>query len=81
MILETLPQVQALSAEQRQQLFDELWMEILDESKNEARDAAIEKLLEHRYQKYLENPSSAMSLEELRARHEANKRAWRESRK
>jgi putative addiction module component (TIGR02574 family) len=75
MILDMLPQVKALSREEKCQLMDELWADL---SGDPEQSAAIDALLEERYAEFLANPSSGMTLEEFRARIEEGKRVRRD---
>jgi len=70
MIIDSLPQVRDLSPEEKWQLAEELWDELIPDV-NEARDNAIEKLIESRMSHYRENPETASSWESLKERIES----------
>lgn len=81
MILERYPEIQALSAEEKLLLSDELQDAAMGIPEDPRRDAAILELLEERGRKYEADPSTGMTLEEFQARFEEHKQAYRESRK
>ena len=68
MILETLPVVQMLSDEQKRQLAEELWDEVLPRGPLTADDGALLQLLEARYAEYQAQPESAAPWKEVRRR-------------
>ena len=67
MKLKELPQVMALSTAEKLELIDDLWISIepelqqLDVSKEE------KKLLDDRWEKFLANPDSALTLDQVKA--------------
>lgn len=65
MILETIPEIQKLSSEEKLQLANELWEELekLDDS---SIDPAIIELLESRMAQYRDDPSTARTYEEVK---------------
>jgi putative addiction module component (TIGR02574 family) len=71
MTLADLPQIQALSAQEKLQLVDELWvsaapdldnLEVSDETKNK---------LDERWANFLKDPTSALSLEQFQEKMKA----------
>ena len=59
MLLERLPEVQSLSAEDKWRLIDELWSDLAREVESAAPDSNVIELLEQRYSDYLKDPSQA----------------------
>ncbi len=75
MILETLPQVQALSREQKCRLMDELWIETFTDAQSEERSSAIQSLLKERQAELLATPRAVMTVEEHLAKLKAGQRS------
>ena len=69
MIIDSLPGVRDLSTEQKWQLAEELWGELIPD-KDEGRDSAIERLIEGRMEHYRSHPETASSWESLKHRIE-----------
>ena len=67
MILDQVPAVQKLSAEEKWQLIDELWQQLLPPAIPEPQ-AEIVHLLESRLGEYRENPAMAAPWAEVKAR-------------
>jgi putative addiction module component (TIGR02574 family) len=67
MIIDSLPEVKGLSPEEKWQLAEELWGELMP-GEVEARDNAIELLVNERMEHYRAHPETATSWEELRQR-------------
>jgi putative addiction module component (TIGR02574 family) len=67
MKLRELPQVMALSTAEKLELIDELWMSIEPELDNLEVSEEEKKLLDERWEKYVSNPESALTLQELKA--------------
>jgi putative addiction module component (TIGR02574 family) len=65
MIIDSLPEVKGLSPEEKWQLAEELWGELMPRE-IEARDHAIELLVNERMEHYHANPETAISWEGLR---------------
>ena len=74
MIIDSLPQVRDLSPEEKWQLAEELWDELIP-NVNESRDNAIEKLIESRINHYRRHPETASSWESLKERIESLRNA------
>jgi putative addiction module component (TIGR02574 family) len=74
MILDTLPEVQSLSAQDKWLLAEELWDELIPDV-NESRDAAIEKLIDARMEDYRQNPETATSWDAVKQRIKALRHA------
>ncbi len=68
MTLSDLPQVQALSAREKLQLADELWTEVAHQADLLEATAEERQLLDERWERFLSNPSSALTLEEFQDR-------------
>jgi putative addiction module component (TIGR02574 family) len=63
-----LPEVQALSAREKLQLVDDLWISLArDLEKLEVSDEE-KRLLDERWASYERNPASALTLEQLKAK-------------
>ena len=71
MRLADLPQVRALSAEEKLQLVDELWQDVAREMDKMEVSAAERKLLDERWAAFLQDPSSALNLEQFKTRVKA----------
>ena len=67
MITERIPQIKSLSIQEKKLLMNELWEEIR-QSGEEEPDPAVIALLQSRWDHYLANPDSAITLEEFRKR-------------
>jgi putative addiction module component (TIGR02574 family) len=68
MTLADLPQVQALPAQEKLQLLDELWLDIAHSVDSLEVTAEEKTLLDDRWNRFVSNPSSALSLEEFQDR-------------
>ena len=78
MILETLPEVQALTHEEKMILTLELLEELNAPPASSDQEAAILEVLNARHEAYLRSPSTVSSWEEARARLQAKTGAtWR----
>ena len=71
MTLADLPQVQALSAREKLQLVDELWTEVAHQVDTLDVTAEEKQLLDQRWERFLNNPSSALALEDFQKRLQA----------
>ena len=67
MIIDSLPEVRELSTEQKWQLAEELWGELIPDQ-NEDCDNAIERLIMGRMEHYQNHPETASSWESLKQR-------------
>jgi putative addiction module component (TIGR02574 family) len=67
MKLAELPQVMALSTEEKLELIEDLWISL--EPKLEQLDVSEEekKLLDERWEKFLANPGSALTMDQVEA--------------
>ena len=70
MIIETIPGLEGLTTHQKAILARELWEDAVGSELDLPEDPETEKLLEERWQAYLENPSSARPWEEVKKRIE-----------
>jgi putative addiction module component (TIGR02574 family) len=68
MRLADLPQVRALSAEEKLQLLDELWQDVARDLESMEVSPAERELLDERWAAFLHNPSSALDLEQFKTR-------------
>ena len=68
MALADFPQVQALSAREKLQLLDELWIEVAHQADSLEVTSEEKQLLDARWKRFLSNPSSALTLEEFKKR-------------
>jgi putative addiction module component (TIGR02574 family) len=67
MKLKELPQIMALSTEEKLDLIHDLWESIYPEvEQNEVSDEE-KKLLDERWENYLKNPDSALTIEQFEA--------------
>ncbi len=67
MILDTLPAVQNLSAQDKWRLAVELWDELIPDVEDR-RDNAIQELIDRRMESYRQNPESATTWDALKQR-------------
>lgn len=65
MKLADLPQIQALSLNEKIELVEELWLAIGPEIESLEVSSGEKRLLDERWERYLENPGSALTLEQL----------------
>jgi putative addiction module component (TIGR02574 family) len=77
MLLERLPEVQALSADDKWRLIDELWSDLARELESAGPDSNVVELLEERFSDYLKDPSQAQPLDVSLARFVERKRRWK----
>lgn len=66
MKLADLPQVRALSAEQKLELVDELWQDVARDLEKLEISAVEKELLDERWAAFLKDPSSALTLEQFK---------------
>ena len=74
MKLRELPQVMALSTAEKLQLIDELWMSIEPELDQLEVSEEEKKLLDERWEKFLANPDSALTLDQVKERLAARRK-------
>jgi putative addiction module component (TIGR02574 family) len=67
MKLKELPQVMALSTAEKLELIDELWISIEPELQQVEVSDEEKELLDSRWERYLANPDSALTMEQLKA--------------
>jgi len=70
MIIDSIPEVKDLSPQEKWQLAEELWDELMPDELG-ARDDAIERLIEARKSHFEQHPESATSWTELKQRLDA----------
>jgi putative addiction module component (TIGR02574 family) len=68
MKLADLPEIQALSAREKLELADELWQDAAQDLESLEVSASEKKLLDERWAVYLRDPSSALTLEQFKAK-------------
>lgn len=68
MTLAELPEVQALSAREKLQLMDELWLSVAPELETLELSGEEKTLLDERWAAFLKDPASALTLEQFRER-------------
>jgi hypothetical protein len=73
MLLERLPEVQSLSAEDKWRLIDELWSDLVREVESAEPDDKVIELLKQRFSDYLNGPSQAQPLDTSLAHLEERK--------
>jgi putative addiction module component (TIGR02574 family) len=71
MKLADLPQVRALSPEEKLQLVDELWQDVARDLEKKEISAAERELLDERWAAFLRDPSSALTLDQFKTRVKA----------
>lgn len=79
MILENLPEVQALPSGEKWQLLDELWQQLRAELERAPLSEAQTRLLEQRTQEYLAHPGDVRTWEQVQARLAEHRARWRSS--
>jgi putative addiction module component (TIGR02574 family) len=67
MKLKELPQVMALSTEEKLELIDDLWISLEPELQQVEVSEEEKKLLDNRWKKFLANPDSALTLDQVKA--------------
>ena len=67
MKLKELPQVMALSTAEKLELIDDLWISIEPELQQVEVSEEEKKLLDDRWEKFLANPDSALTLDQVKA--------------
>ncbi len=72
MILETIPEIQKLTTEEKLILSDELWRAVVGESSYETDPVVAEKLNE-RFREYEADPAKAISADEMKRRFKRTK--------
>ncbi len=75
MILETFPEIQALSRAQKLLLLDELDADVNADAYGKEQSAAIKAFLERRYAEFLANPGAFVTMEDHLAKLDEAKRA------
>jgi len=73
MSLADYPEIKALSAWERLQLVDELWTQLSHEIDSLEASSEEKHLLDARWQQYLNDPVTALSLDEFKARLRARR--------
>jgi putative addiction module component (TIGR02574 family) len=68
MKLADLPEVRALSAREKLELADELWQDAAHDLDSLEVTPAEKKLLDERWAAYIRDPSSALTLEQFKAK-------------
>ena len=77
MLIELLPNVKALPAEQKRILIDELWLELAHECEGQSPDRDIAELLEKRFAAYLADDSTASPVDTAFAKLAERKQQWK----
>jgi len=67
MKLKQLPQIMALSTAEKLELIDDLWISIEPELQQVEVSEEEKELLDSRWEKFLANPDSALTLEQVKA--------------
>ena len=67
MKLKKLPQIMALSTAEKLELIDDLWISIEPELQQIEVSKEEKKLLDNRWEKFLANPDSALTLDQVKA--------------
>jgi hypothetical protein len=81
MLIDTLPEVQALAPADKWQLMRELWQEFVPTMADAERDQQILELLNQRFAEYLADPTSARPAAEVSERLERLKEQVRNDRR
>jgi putative addiction module component (TIGR02574 family) len=74
MKLADFPAIEALSASEKLKLVDELWASIGNEVEESEVTDEEKRILNERWERYLHDPSSALSLEQFRKKIETLRR-------
>jgi putative addiction module component (TIGR02574 family) len=61
-----LPQVQSLSVRERLELVDEIWQTVMPEFEELEVNQEEKELLDSRWAKFLQNPATALSVEQFK---------------
>jgi len=77
MLIEKLPDVQSLQAEEKWLLIDELWRELARDIESAPPDAKIVELLEKRFAAYEDDPAQGATAERVFERLAERKRTWK----
>ena len=77
MLIEKLPEVQALPVEEKWRLIDEIWQDLAQQIEGAAPDTKVIAFLENRFTDYLADPSQAKPMDETFARLAERKRTWK----
>ena len=77
MLIEKLPEVQSLPAEEKWLLIEELWQDLARQIEESPANAEVVELLEKRFAGYLADPSQASGVEDVFARLAERKKAWK----
>lgn len=77
MLLERLPEVQALAPQDKWRLIDEVWRDLARQGEAAGPDANVVELLEQRFSAYLADASQGRSADEVFARLAERKRRWK----
>jgi putative addiction module component (TIGR02574 family) len=67
MKLKELPQIMALSTAEKLELIDDLWISIEPELQQVEVSEEEKKLLDDRWEKFLANPDSALTMDQVKA--------------
>jgi putative addiction module component (TIGR02574 family) len=74
MILADFPDVRALSAQEKLQLVDELWLSVAPQLGSLAVSQAEKDLLDARWAAFLKEPSSALTVEQFQVKMRKHRR-------
>ena len=74
MRLADLPQVRALSAQEKLQLVDELWQDVAHDLETLEVSPAEKELLDERWANFMRDPSSALDLDQFKQKVAALRR-------
>ena len=74
MKLADFPEVRALSAEEKLQLVDELWLSVAPQLGSLAVSGEEKDLLDARWEVFLKDPSSALTLDQFQAKMRKHRR-------
>ena len=77
MLLERLPEVQALSVEDKWRLIDELWSDLAKDGERRGADENTLALLNQRFEEYLQDSGQAQPLDACLGRLAKRKRQWK----
>ena len=74
MTLTDLPQVQALSVQEKLQLVDEIWMSVAPELDSLEVSDEEKGILNERWTAFLKNPASALTVEQFKEKLKASRK-------
>jgi putative addiction module component (TIGR02574 family) len=75
MKLADFPQIQALTDDEKEELVDEILLSISQKTDDEDLSPEVKEQLDSRWERYLANPESALTVEQFKEKLDARRRA------